>query len=74
MDSRLRETGTVLLTSAIWSLLHVGYSPFELAVIFAYGIVLGYSRSRTGSLLTPTLIHAAINLVATLQVARIAGS
>lgn len=74
MDSRLRETGTVLLTSAIWSLMHVGYSLFELAVIFAYGIVLGYSRSRTGSLLTCTLIHVAINLVAMLQVARIAGS
>ena len=74
MDSRLRETGTILLTSTIWSLMHIGYSPFELAVIFAYGIVLGYSRSRTGSLLTPILIHIAINLLAMLQVARIAGS
>lgn len=74
VDSRLRETGTILLTSTIWSLMHIEYSLFELAVIFAYGIVLGYSRSRTGSLLTPTVIHVAINLVAMLQVARIVGS
>ena len=74
VDSRLRETGTILLTSIVWSVMHIGYSPFELAVIFAYGIVLGFSRSRTGSLLTPILIHVAINLLAMLQVARVAGS
>ena len=74
VDSRLREAGTILLTSAIWSLVHIGYSPFEVGAVFVYGIVLGYSRSRTGSLLTPILIHVAINLVVMLQIAATAGS
>ena len=38
-------------------------------VVFVYGIVLGLSRHRTGSLVTPLAIHGVINLAATLQVA-----
>ena len=72
MDSRLRATGTILLTSAIWCLIHIQYGFVELLVVFAYGIVLGFSRYRTGSLVTPLVIHGVINLGATLQVALLA--
>jgi len=69
MDTRLRETGTILLTSATWCLLHFHYDIAELLAVLALGIVLGYARSRTGSLVTPLVIHALVNFLATMQVA-----
>ena len=69
LDTRLRETGTILLTTAAWCLLHVQYDLVDLLAVFAIGIVLGFARSRTGSLVTPLVIHAVINLLATLHVA-----
>lgn len=69
METRLRETGTILLTSATWCLLHFHYDIAELLAVLALGIVLGYSRSRTGSLVTPLVIHALVNLLAIMQVA-----
>ena len=72
MDSWLRATGTILLTSAIWCLIHIQYGFVDLLIVFAYGIVLGLSRYRTGSLVTPLVIHGVINFLATLQVALLA--
>ena len=72
LDTRLGETGTILLTSATCCLLHVQYDLAELLTVFAIGIVLGLARSRTGSLVTPLVIHAFINLLAMLQVALLA--
>ncbi len=72
MDSWLRATGTILLTSAIWCLIHSQYGFIDLLIVFAYGIVLGLSRYRTGSLVTPLVIHGVINFLATLQVALLA--
>ena len=68
LDTRLRATGTILLTSAIWTLIHIQYDIVQLLVIFAYGIVLGLARYRTASLITPLVMHGAINLLALLQV------
>ena len=72
MDSWLRATGTILLTSAIWCLIHIQYDFVDLLIVFIYGIVLGFSRYRTGSLVTPLVIHGVINFLATLQVALLA--
>ena len=69
METRLRETGTILLTSAVWCLLHFHYDVAELLSVLALGIVLGFSRSRTGSLVAPVVIHALVNLLAITQVA-----
>lgn len=68
LNTRLRVTGTILLTSALWTLIHVQYDVVQLLVVFIFGIVLGLARHRTGSLIAPLVIHGAINLVALLQV------
>jgi uncharacterized protein len=63
-DSALGATGTILLTSLLWALLHVQYNFFGIAEIFILGIVFGIVRLRTGSLQAPLLLHALWNLAA----------
>lgn len=67
-NTRLKSAGTVVLTSVLWTLMHAEYDIVHLMTVFAYGLVLGLARSRTGSLMAPLLIHGAINLVATVQI------
>ena len=73
LNSKLGGMGTIFLTTGVWCLIHLQYDFTELFVVFVYGIVLGLSRWRTGSLITPLVIHCAINLGATLQVALMVG-
>lgn len=55
--------------SLLWSLLHTQYDLYEIAMIFAHGIVLGIARIRTDSLWSPLLLHSLGNLIATVEVA-----
>lgn len=67
--SRLGVTGTILVTSALWAVIHIQYGAYEIAQIFVLGLLLGIARHRANSLIVPFVIHAAINLVANIQVA-----
>jgi membrane protease YdiL (CAAX protease family) len=67
--SRLGLVGAILLTSLIWTALHVGYVPLALGEIFVLGLVLGYVRYRTGSLWSTILMHACFNAVSTVALA-----
>lgn len=68
LNTRLGATGTILLTSALWTAIHLQYDMVDLSVVFVYGILLGLARYRTGSLIAPLVIHGAINLAAIVQV------
>lgn len=67
--SRLGGVGAVLLTSLLWSLLHVQYDWFGVAAIFVGGIFLGVVRLKTGSTTLVVLLHAILNLVASVECA-----
>ena len=67
--SKLGIVGTILVTSALWAVIHFQYGAYEIGQIFALGIVLGLARHRSGTLVVPIVIHAAINLVANIQAA-----
>ena len=56
----------VLLSSGAFALAHVGYGSLMIQV-FMIGLVLGWARLRTGGLLAPFLLHAAVNAVASTQ-------
>lgn len=60
--SRIGPAGTVVLTSALWTLIHTQYVAPELVILFCDGLVLGFLRHRSGSLLLPMALHALINL------------
>jgi membrane protease YdiL (CAAX protease family) len=66
--------GAVLVTAALWALIHVQYEAYEVSIIFLGGVLLGAARSRTGSLLVPLAMHAVVNLVATIEMAIVAAT
>ena len=67
--SALRPAGAVVATSVLWSLMHLQYDAYGILTVFAMGLLFGMARIRTGSLLVPMALHAAVNLTATIQAA-----
>jgi len=67
--SRLGVIGAIALTSLAWAACHVQYDLYQMAIIFAGGILLGLARWRSGSLYPPLAMHAAMNVIATIQAA-----
>jgi membrane protease YdiL (CAAX protease family) len=54
--------GAVWVSSLIFGLAHLGV-PLSIPMLVVVGVVLGYARVWSGSLLLPMLMHAAHNLV-----------
>ena len=67
--SRLGAVGAVLISSLVWSALHVQYGLYGVATIFVSGLLFGAARARSGSVYVPIIMHALMNLVASAQVA-----
>jgi len=67
-ESRLGGLGTILLTSVLWAVIHLQYDFFGIAMIFCFGLVLGIARLKTGSLQLCVIMHAMMNLIATIEV------
>jgi membrane protease YdiL (CAAX protease family) len=65
---------TIILTSAVWAFTHVQYQWFFVGEIFALGVVFGWLKWRSGSTILTTLLHAAVNGMALVEVAALAGS
>jgi membrane protease YdiL (CAAX protease family) len=67
--SKIGVKGAVLLTSLIWTAIHLQYSFYELSQIFVLGIIFGIARHKTQSLYTTLAMHSVHNLIATIEVA-----
>jgi len=61
--SRLGSAGAVTITAFIWTWIHYQFDPLEFAVIFIIGLMLGYARLRTGSVLVTIAMHMLHNLI-----------
>jgi beta-phosphoglucomutase len=68
LTSRLGGVGAVTLTSLIWALIHLQYDFYGIFTIFVSGLLLGYVRLKTGSIYLTMLLHALMNLIATIEV------
>ncbi|HRT08934.1 MAG TPA: HAD-IA family hydrolase [Candidatus Paceibacterota bacterium] len=68
-QSRVGGIGAILLTSAVWSAIHLQYDFYGVATIFVAGLLLGWARLSTGSVYTTMVLHGLMNLIATLQTA-----
>lgn len=64
--TRLGVIGSAILLSAVWSVMHWGYSSQNLVALFCLGLLFAYIVWRTGSLWPAVVGHAANNLVAIL--------
>ncbi len=65
-NSFLGVYGAVILTSALWAMVHMQYELAYVIVIFVVGLVFGYARVKSNSLLVPMMMHFFMNLVAAL--------
>ncbi len=66
--SRMGAEGAVVLTSFVWSLIHVQYGVYEQTIIFLLGMLFGFVKIRTGSLWACVFMHSFLNLAALLEV------
>jgi HAD superfamily hydrolase (TIGR01509 family) len=69
LHSQLGGAGAVVLTALIWAAIHVQYDLYGMANVFVAGLLLGYARLRTDSIYPGVLMHALMNLIATIEVA-----
>jgi membrane protease YdiL (CAAX protease family) len=73
-ESFLRVPGAIILSSMVWTSLHLQYDWFFFGQVFSIGLLLGYLRYRSGSTWLTVLVHGINNLAATLQSMWLAGS
>lgn len=67
--SFLGPAGTTIVTSALWTAIHVQYDAYQLATIFLLGLLFGAARAASRSTLLPMAMHAATNVLACVQAA-----
>ncbi|BAM89242.1 putative CAAX family protease [Bradyrhizobium oligotrophicum S58] len=66
-DSFLRVPGAIVLSSLVWTVLHLQYDWFALLNVFSLGVWFGYLRYRTHSTYLTMVLHGLNNLAATVQ-------
>lgn len=66
-ETFLRPAGAILLSSAVWTMMHLQYNWFFLAQVFSIGLLLGYLRYRSNSTWLTVILHGLNNLAATIQ-------
>jgi uncharacterized protein len=67
LEGAITATGAIVVTSAMWSAIHVQYDLYGVGTIFVIGLLLGAARRRTDSIVAPLAMHAFANLVACTQ-------
>lgn len=65
--SALQWPGAVAVSAIAWALMHVQYDRRAVTIILLYGLFLGVARVKTGSTIVTMVLHAFLNLVATVQ-------
>lgn len=73
-ESVLRPVGAILLSSLVWTLMHLQYDWFFLCEVFSIGVLLGVLRYYGNSLWLTVILHGLNNLAATLQTMWLTGS
>ena len=66
-ESFLRPVGAIVLSSAVWTLMHLQYDWFFLGQVFTIGLLLGCLRYRTNSTWLTVIIHGLNNFAALVQ-------
>lgn len=64
---------TVLITSSIWMATHLQYDIFQMVYIFFIGLIFGFARYHTNSLIAPLILHIMLNCFAVAEMLLIDG-
>ncbi len=73
-ESFLKVPGAILLSSLVWTALHLQYDWFFFAEVFSIGLLFGYFRYRSNSTWLTVVLHGLNNFAATLQSIWLAGN
>jgi hypothetical protein len=66
--SPLGITGTIIITSILFTLIHMGQYDFTiLAILFPLAVILGLSRYKSGSIYLPIYLHFVNNLYSSVE-------
>jgi len=66
-ESFLRVPGAIVLSSLVWTALHLQYNWYFLGEVFSIGLLLGYLRYRSNSIWLTIILHGLNNLAAVVQ-------
>jgi CAAX protease family protein len=66
-ESFLRVPGAIVLSSLVWTGLHLQYNWYFLGEVFSIGLLLGYLRYRSKSTWLTIILHGLNNLAAVVQ-------
>jgi len=66
-ESFLGPFGAIILSSLVWTGLHLQYNWYFLGEVFSIGLLLGYLRYRSGSTWLTIILHGLNNLAAVVQ-------
>jgi membrane protease YdiL (CAAX protease family) len=66
-ESFLRPAGAIILSSMVWTGLHLQYNWYFLGEVFSIGLLLGYLRYRSHSTWLTIILHGLNNLAAVVQ-------
>ncbi len=72
-ESFLGPVGAIILSSVVWTALHLQYDWFFFGEVFSIGLLLGYLRYRSNSTWLTVVLHGLNNLAAVVQTILIAG-
>jgi uncharacterized protein len=69
-NSRFGLIAAILVPNLLWASLHLlQYDAFDMAYVFLLGVLCGFARERTGSVMMPVSLHVLTNGLAMIQVA-----
>jgi hypothetical protein len=57
----------IIVTAALFAVIHVQYDWFLIAQVFAFGVLFGWTRWATGSTILTMMLHAVVNLEGMLE-------
>jgi membrane protease YdiL (CAAX protease family) len=73
-ESSLGPAGAIVLSSMVWTGLHLQYDWFFLGEVFSIGLLFGYLRYRSNSIWLTIVLHGLNNLAAVVQTMWLAAS
>ena len=73
-ESFLRPVGAIVLSSLVWTALHLQYDWYFFGEVFSIGLLLGYLRHRFNSTWLTIIVHGLNNLAAVVQTFLLVGA
>ena len=65
--SKVGSIGAILITSLLWSSIHLQYNLYQIAILFATGLIFGWARVKTNSIIPCIVMHITLNIAATFE-------